>query len=44
MDGLMWDRCADGQTDIRMPRCAKEPGLKMKTGTESLRSAYPDIE
>lgn len=28
MDGLMWDRCADVQTDIQMPR------LKIKTGTE----------
>lgn len=27
------DRCADGQTDVRIPGRAKESGLKMKTGT-----------
>lgn len=42
MDGLIWDRCTDGQTDIRMPGCAEEPGLKMKTGTEG--SFYSDVE
>lgn len=25
------DRCADGQTDVRIPDCAKESGLKMGT-------------
>lgn len=27
------DRCADGHTDVRIPGCAKESGLKMKTRT-----------
>lgn len=42
--GLMGLCGTDGQTDARMPGCAKEPELKMKTVTECLSSVCSGVE